>query len=179
MKYLSFPWWRQRNPPSEKEHIQLMQKHTLLTQHTWSYSTCSMATQLQSPPEAQLLTPIHSPQREKHAELSKKTLMCHIFTSASVCLCFASNTKHVVWWDKEAEAPHPSSHADVNRYRSGPSESYPNLCIVLADSDKHVLGWLFLQRSGKTLDQEKEKGASTIITIWSNADNNRQYKHTT
>lgn len=176
MKYLSFPWWLQRNPPSKKEQIQLMQKHTLLTQHTrshftWQHGNAAANTTRGEPP-------VHGPHREKHAELCKKTLTRRIFTSASVCLCFASNSERVVWWDKEAKVPHPSSHADVNRYRLCPAESYPNSCIVLVDSDKRVPGWLFLLRSGKTLHQEKEKGGSTLITIWSTANNNWRYKHT-
>lgn len=97
--------------------------HTLLTKHTWSHSTWQQGNAaVNSTTRCSTDPPIHCPHREKHAELYKKTLTCHIFTSASVCLCFASSSERVVRWDKEAEAPHPSSHADVNRYRSGPSE---------------------------------------------------------
>lgn len=40
-------------------------------------------------------------------------------------------------------APHPGPHADVNRYRSVPSESYPNSCIILVDSKNVCLADLY------------------------------------
>lgn len=80
-----------------------------------------------------------------------------------MCLCFASRSERVVWRDKQAAAPHPSTVADVNRCRSGQCKSS---AIALVYSDKRVSGLFVLQRSGRT------------TTVWSNTDNNRQYQRT-
>lgn len=78
-----------------------------------------------------------------------------------MCLCAAPRSERVVRRDKPAEAPHPSTRADVNRCRSGQPKSS---AMVLVDADKWVFGLFILQRSGKTdWTKRGKRGASSLI----------------
>lgn len=121
----SFPWWLRWNPFIKVgANTADAKTHTANTIHMVSHG--SIETPRWTPHRRPLCPPqgsVHCPPpTEKHAELYKKTLTLGancICGSASVCLCVALRSERVARRDKPAEAPHPSTHADVNRCRSG------------------------------------------------------------